>query len=276
MLPTDLTMSKPMEDSAPSINVSFSLRIAGGFLHTKAVVPGGHTTLTQLLPIIQGLENNIVAKIDQEAVAAGSPISCKAGCGACCRQLVPVSLFEAEALTEWIATLPADERAKLESRFHQALLALRDAGVLDKILDDRWVHDQGATSQLAIDYFHAGVPCPFLENESCSIHSIRPLSCREYLVTSPPAYCQDPSVDKVAGVQLPLKLSRALYALGRQLEQDPRGWIPLVFLITWGRSGARPGDHYSGTGVEVLRKFLDQVAANSSPPDEKSPDEPLE
>ncbi len=241
-------------------------------LNASANLSTGRTTLTQLLPIIQSLENAIIGKISAEAEEAGTPISCRAGCGACCRQLVPVSFFEAEALTEWLRTLPEERRAEVEARFHRALLALRDAGIIEKVLDLRWVQNEEETTQLAIDYFHAGVPCPFLEDESCSIHPMRPLSCREYLVTSPPALCQDPSVNQVAGVRLPLKLSRVLYTFGQQLSQDPRGWIPLVFLLAWGKGGERPGEQVSGTGEEVLRKFLKQVA--EMPPGEN--DQPVQ
>ena len=254
-------MSVNPESPSSSLRVSFQLPVAGGFLNASANLPTGRTTLTQLLPIIQNLENAIVGRIGEEAELAGTPISCRAGCGACCRQLVPVSFFEAEALAEWMSMLPDEKRVELESRFHRALLALRDAGVIEKILDDRWTLEEEAATQLAIDYFHAGVPCPFLEDENCSIHSIRPLSCREYLVTSPPELCQDPSANQVAGVRLPLKLSRALFAFGQQLAQDRRGWIPLVFLLAWRKGGQRPGDYISGTGEEVLKKFLEQVAA---------------
>jgi hypothetical protein len=177
--------------------------------------------------------------------------------------MVPVSLFEAEALTEWLRTLPEARRAELGERFHRALSTLRDAGVIDSILNNEWILDHERTMQLAIDYFHAGVPCPFLEDESCSIHPIRPLSCREYLVTSPPELCQDPSVHEVSGIRLPLKLSRALFAFGQRMEQDPRGWIPLVFLLAWGKSGARPGDRVAGSGPEVLKGFLEQVTGVS-------------
>jgi Fe-S-cluster containining protein len=249
----------PGNSPSPTAKVSFSLPVAEGFLNASANLPTGYTTLTQLLPIIQNLENAIVDRIGQEAEHTGTPISCRAGCGACCRQLVPVSFFEAEALTEWISTLPPARRAEIEQRFHRALLALRDAGVIDKLLGDRWAVEEEAAAQLAVDYFHAGVPCPFLEDESCSIHPIRPLSCREYLVTSPPVLCQDPSVNHVAGVRLPLKLSRVLYAFGQQLSQDPRGWIPLIFLMAWAKGGQTPGEHISGTGEEVLQRFLKQV-----------------
>jgi len=251
---------EPESSASPATRVSFQLPVGGGFLNASANLPTGQTTLTQLLPIIQNLEHVIIGRIGEEAEQAGTPISCRAGCGACCRQLVPVSFFEAEALGEWISTLPEERRIELEGRFHRALLALRDAGVIEKLLDDRWIREEEAATQMAVDYFHAGVPCPFLENESCSIHPIRPLTCREYLVTSSPDLCRDPSKNEVAGVRLPLKLSRVLFAFGQQLAQDRRGWIPLVFLLAWRKGGQRPGDYVAGTGQEVLKKFLDQVA----------------
>lgn len=244
-------------------NASFSLRIGGASLQASIQLPVGQTTLTELLPVIQGLENLIVDRASEEVTRAGHPISCRAGCAACCRQMVPVSLFEAEALIQWMRTLPEERRAELELRFHRALLALRDAGVIDKILDQEWALEEGKTTQLAIDYFHAFVACPFLEGENCSIHPFRPLSCREYLVTSPPALCQDPSIHDVSGLRLPLKLSRALYAFGQRMEQDTRGWIPLVFLLAWAKSEAAPGARVSGSGEEVLRMFLEQVSAVS-------------
>jgi Fe-S-cluster containining protein len=233
--------------------------MGGATVCANLTLPACRTTLTELLPVIQNLEDAVIGRVAEEAQAAGKPISCRAGCGACCRQMVPLSLFEAEALTEWMHSLPADRRAELAQRFHRALEALRDAGILDRILNDRWVVAEDRATQLAIDYFHARVACPFLENESCSIHPLRPLACREYLVVSPPALCQDPSVHDVTGVEMPIKFSTVLYAFGRQIEHDPRGWIPLVFLLAWSESGAKPGECLAGTGEEVFRQFLTGV-----------------
>lgn len=250
--------------TAPStVKATFSLPIGDASLNASVHLPAGRTTLTELLPIIQNLENAIVERVSDDAAGLGRPISCRAGCGACCRQMVPVSLFEAEALSDWLATLPEDRLAALRERFHRALSALRDAGVINAILDEKWLLDEESGTQLAVDYFHAGVPCPFLENESCSIHPIRPLSCREYLVTSSPELCKDPSIHEISGVRLPLRLSRAVYLLAQQLTKDRRGWIPLVFLMAWANGGARPGEFVAGSGPEVFRKFLDQVSAIS-------------
>jgi len=254
----------PKEANDPRTNTvkaTFALPVGGGFLHASAQVPAGRTTLTELLPIVRNLEGAITGRIAEEAQAAGSPVSCKAGCAACCRQMVPLNLFEAEALMAWLQTLPEERRSELEGRFHRALSKLRDAGVIDKVLDPQWGREEGFATGVAMAYFNAFVACPFLENENCGIYSIRPLACREYMVTSPPELCQDPAKFDVAGVQLPVKLSHVLYAFGRQMERDTRGWIPLVFLLAWGKSGLSPGDHVSGTGEEVLKEFLDQAAA---------------
>lgn len=265
--------SYPPEPS--TVNASFTLPIGNASLNASVQLPTGRTTFTQLLPIIQNLENAIVERVGDDAGKLGRPISCRAGCGACCRQMVPVSIFEAEALSNWLATLPEDRRAVLYDRFHRALSALSDAGVINAILDEKWLLDEESGTQLAVDYFHAGVPCPFLENESCSIHPMRPLSCREYLVTSSPELCKDPSVNQISGVRLPLRLSRAVYLLGQQLTKDRRGWIPLVFLPAWAKGGAKPGDFVAGPGPEVFRNFLDQVSATHSAGAAADPSESL-
>lgn len=252
--------SAPTVKTVKTTKASFSIPVAGGYFRASAEVPAGRTTLTELLPIIQNIENAIVGRIGEELAARNAPISCKAGCGACCRQLVPLNIFEAEALTEWIRTQPAEQQKMLAERFHQALSALRDAGVIEKILANEHVAEMAPNEQLAVDYFHARVACPFLENESCSIHPIRPLACREYLVVSPPELCQDPSINDVTGVRLPLKLSRVLHSFGRQVAGDPRGWIPLVFLLAWGRGNQKPGECVAGTGEEVLNAFVERVA----------------
>jgi Fe-S-cluster containining protein len=255
-------MAEGVSNQQPEmVRASFSLPVGGEQLHASAQVPAGKTTLTELLPIVRNLESAIIGRVGEEAQAAGSPISCHLGCAACCRQMVSLSMFEAEALTQWMSTLPEDRRAEIEARFHRALTALRDAGIIEKILDPSWASEQGFAFEVAISYFKAYVDCPFLENESCSIYSMRPLACREYMVTSPPALCQDPAANQVHSVQLPLKLSHVLYAFGRKMEHDTRGWIPLVFLLAWAKSGATPGDRVAGTGEEVLRKFLKQTAA---------------
>jgi Fe-S-cluster containining protein len=245
----------------PEVQVDFTLAVGPGRLNASVNVPSGLVTLTQILPALQSLSSNIMASTTQLVEAEGLKVSCRAGCGACCRQLVALSIFEAEALADWIRTLPQEQQEALEQRFDAALIALREKGLLERLDPERWAMDSEEMTTLAIDYLHARVACPFLVDESCSIHPIRPLICREYLVTSPAEFCVDPSRDKVAGVPVPVRLSRVMIKIGAQLEGGRCGWIPLVFLFAWMRGGRHPGDAIRGDGPELLYEVVKRLTA---------------
>jgi Fe-S-cluster containining protein len=170
--------------------------------------------------------------------------------------MVPISIFEAEALATWILTLPEARRQELAKRFDTGLRELGAAGLIDRMVKEDRFSESESARQLAMDYLYARVPCPFLEDESCSIHPIRPFACREYLVTSRPEHCFDPATLKAVPVPLPLYFSRVLNRMGAEVENDSRGWIPLLFLFAWMKAGARPGDAISGDGPQVLYEFV--------------------
>jgi Fe-S-cluster containining protein len=179
--------------------------------------------------------------------------------------MVPLTIFEAEALSDWIRTLPEARQKELALRFHHALLKIAAAGLIDRMVNENWLAESESARRLALDYFYLRVPCPFLEDESCSIHPFRPLVCREYLVTSPAEHCADPATLQAAPVHLPLRFSRILSALGSEVEGEPRGWIPLIFLFAWMKSGARPGEAIAGNGPEVLYEFVRRISHARNP-----------
>ncbi|MBE7159287.1 MAG: YkgJ family cysteine cluster protein [Rhodospirillales bacterium] len=249
-----------MPEPSEMVDVSFTLNFPEGTLRSTVPVPVGQTNLTQLLPILQNLSSGIVQYVGEAAAQHGTLIQCGPKCSACCHQLVPISPFEAEALANWIRSLPGEQQQALMGRFQQALLALQDRGVLAQLnpgmfqlSTDRWKELNGA-------YYAAGVPCPFLDQGNCGIHPIRPLICREYVVVTPPAYCSEPGHPRAEVVVLPVKPSKALQTLGRRVEGDAQGWLPLVFLFHWMAAGRQAGPSISGTGTEVLGEFLQAVA----------------
>lgn len=114
------------------------------------------------------------------------------------------------------------------------------------------------------DYFALGVPCPFLEDESCSIHPERPLTCREYLVTSPAEHCAKPTPVAVEGVHLPGSLWMAFARLcDPSPEAEPIGWVPLVLAPEWAAS------HREGPPLrpapDVLRELIARFTRRSQP-----------
>jgi len=170
-----------------------------------------------ILPILQRLTDTVVQIAEQSCAAK---VSCQKGCDACCRQMVPISPTEAYALAALMETLPPQRAAAILERFDRTCEKLADADLLDR-LHDRHALTPERQRELDREYFAAGVACPFLENRACSIHSDRPLACREFLVTSSAVYCQNPTADKVMQLPLSAKVSLALS------DQD-QNWLPLI------------------------------------------------
>ncbi|MGD9880490.1 MAG: YkgJ family cysteine cluster protein [Reyranella sp.] len=218
-----------------------TLRLAVGDLRIvhPVTVPSGPVEAADIVPALQGLVNAVVA-----AAEAGRTVSCRKGCGACCRQLVPVSPSEGERLLCVVAALPRERREALQARFAAAETAIEGAG-----LDQR----QGRSDRdLSVAYFALRLPCPFLEDESCSIHQERPLICREYLVSSPPQLCAGPTQEGVTPLPVP-KVSLA----ARGLQDEADDWFPLALLMAWRRT--RPRRTTRRTGPEWMQRFLRQL-----------------
>lgn len=235
--------------------VTATLRLSVGDLRLAhpITVPAGTVPATAVVPALQGLVNAAVAAAEEQIKRAGKTISCRKGCGACCRQLVPISHTEGERLLAVIDTLPGSRRAAVKARFDEASAALARAGLRDVLLDP--ARRAGKTDrELSVAYFALGIPCPFLEEESCSIHPERPLVCREYLVTSPAELCSGPVQDGVTPVPVP-KISLA----ARGLQDDADSWFSLALLMTWSRT--RSTRRLKRTGMDWLQRFLKKLAS---------------
>jgi Fe-S-cluster containining protein len=215
-------------------------------------VPNGPVAATAVLPALQGLVNAVVG-----AAEAGKDISCRKGCGACCRQLVPISRTEGEALLALVAAMPQERRDAVQARFAAAETAITAAGLAEHGgCSDR--ESARSDRALSVAYFALGLPCPFLEDESCSIHLDRPLVCREYLVTSPAELCAGPKQDGVTPVPVP-KLSLA----ARRLQDESETWFPLALLMAWSRKPRTPAKPRPGT--EWVQRFLRGLTGSAPP-----------
>jgi Fe-S-cluster containining protein len=262
-------MDELPSETRETVTVEFTIGLDAGKFTATATVPAGRTNLTQILPVLQAIDDSLIAGVGSQLNQVGRTISCKAGCGACCRQMVPISIFEAEALVAWIRTLPEARQQELRHRFDSALRKLASAGLIDRMVNEEWLAETESARKLALEYLYQRVPCPFLEDESCSIHPFRPLICREYLVTSPPEHCYDPATLKCDPVPMPLYFSRALNRIGAELEHDSRGWIPLLFLFAWMKAGAHPGEAISGEGPQVLYEFVKNLSQGRPPSEQE-------
>jgi Fe-S-cluster containining protein len=223
-----------------------------------------------LLPAARELTMQVTAVVVDQARAKGREISCKAGCGACCRQFVTISVVEALSLVDLVATLPYKQQRTIRQRFSDAVRRLETARLLDpsriKGLCNMTLDiEEGVTRQTAADeigkrYFTLGIPCPFLEHESCSIHPNRPLVCREYHVTSPSENCANVYGDKVDSVQPPVHMSSVLSRAANRIAATIPITIPLLLSFEWAEvNGEQLRQTYDGLDMfKTLIKEIDQ------------------
>lgn len=227
------------------------LVLSGEPVTLELAVPPGAVGFEDMLPILQGLTDFVV---ERGIEAAGRAISCRAGCGACCRQLVPISQSEARALAALVTAMPERRREEIRRRFDAALQALQAGGVTGEIdAARREVND--STAGLGMRYFRQGIACPFLEDEACSIHPDRPLSCRQYLVTSPAANCTSPAPGTIEMVALAARPSRAL--LLADSEDAGVSWMPLVYALDY--ADGVPAQVPARTAPDILRDVFSRL-----------------
>jgi Fe-S-cluster containining protein len=215
---------------AEKVRVEFDLTLGAERVHVDIKVPAGPVPARRLLPLLQGLTHQVIDAAVNEVGQRGEQVSCKAGCGACCRQLVAISENEARHLADLVGAMPEPRRTAVQARFGEARARIEAAGMLDAVRDiDALPETEGV--ELNRRYMKLGIACPFLEDESCSIHPQRPLVCREYLVTSAPEHCAELSTGQVRIVPLLGHVSRALVALESHDGRHHR--VALVQALDW-------------------------------------------
>lgn len=198
---------------------------------------------------------------ERDVVAHGAAISCKKGCAACCRMLIPLAVPEAFALADAVKAWPVDRREAALARLADARAQLEHAGVLPQlyeIAESERQLDDDTFEPINRAYYALRLPCPFLVEEVCSIYDDRPAACRELLVTSPAEWCQDLERNPVRPVPVPLRVGTVLALLWADLVGGPARFIPLPLALEWAERHAQEGGR-SWQGREILERALDKV-----------------
>jgi Fe-S-cluster containining protein len=243
---------------APTATATIGLKIGAEPTRLEITVPAGAARPRDLLPVFQGLTDVVVGVAVREVERQGEKISCRAGCGACCRQLVPIAGAEAHNLKRLVDALPEPRQSRVRARFAEVRAGLAAAGLLDQLRQRG--PEAAPLREVGLAYFRLGLPCPFLEDESCSIHAERPLACHEYLVTSPAEHCARPTADTVRMVKLPAGPAAALRGLDR--EASAAAWVPLALALEWAKANPEPPPR---TGPALLEEFFGLLTREATP-----------
>ena len=195
-------------------------------------------SLTDLVPEAFRLADRLARQAQERTARSGLEVPCRKGCGVCCRYLVRISLPEALFLAERLQETPHPRRGVLFARFDR----------VREVLQREWLYEDlkgGLTSaQVDITYPHRlylfsrcylelGLPCPFQEDDACSIYPYRPTTCRQYLVTSPPSRCVNPFIENANRVPLDLDVPDLIAEVTSELLEEPPKLVVLSLAPEW-------------------------------------------
>ena len=221
------TLAAASQEQAPAQGRTLSLTLDDPRVSLCLPTGEGQVTLTQLVAPARTICDQLVAAIRHQAGQHDRPISCRKGCSACCRYLVPLSVPEALLLpTEMAARTPPRTRLKLLASARKLL----DAGPPPNLHS---LDPTQAPQALSGWYTRANVTCPFLSNSCCRIYAQRPLACREHLAQSTRQACASHSLDRGSLVTPRLSVSTALADLTAELEGRPPEAVMLPLALPW-------------------------------------------
>ena len=122
--------------ATPSVErFEIALNTPAGRLTTALDVPTGFVPISGIVPDARRLGEEAMQLEERHAKDTGQSISCRMGCAACCRMMVPVSPPEAFALRDYVEQLPADQRDRISTRLAETKNELQKQGLLNRLHD---------------------------------------------------------------------------------------------------------------------------------------------
>lgn len=221
---------------------------------THVAIPGRPVALSDLVSFMHSLADSIIGLAVKKAAAKSDRVRCGPGCGVCCCQLIPLSAPEVFFIVKRLLEMPLAQREPVLSRFEAIEKRMEESGLKNRIC--RLFGTGPENDAVAKEYFYLKEPCPFLVDQSCSIHAWRPVVCREFNTVSDPSLCADPFVNKIHTVPLYKRPSSILALLASRVGGIPPGLVAMPLLFDWHESNRALGER-TWPAAMLIRKLLE-------------------
>ena len=253
--------------SAPNAHDTFRLALPtpAGELHAEIAVPTRLIPVSDIVPVLHSMGEQALVLEDEKSQRAGQTLSCRKGCAACCRMLVPVSPPEAFALKAAVDRLQTAQRDRILHRVAALRDRLNEEGLLGRLVqlsETRTPLSDEDMEPVNRDYYARRLPCPFLDDDVCSLYDERPAACRELLVTSPAEWCQEMDNNPVRVLPVPFRIGTVLSLMWATITGTAARLIPLPVALDWAErhagenSACHNGETLLHMGMEKILGFL--------------------
>lgn len=155
--------------------------------------------------IIKFIEKDLSDKVS----ARGETITCHKGCSYCCSQFIGVPLEEVEAIVYYLYNHETIFNSFIKSYPTWRVKVRENQAVFDKIFETfnalfssgRTETNLQAYDEASKSYLNLNIPCPFLDNDTCSIYEVRPYACASVVAVTPGEWCS-PANDNICEVRM--------------------------------------------------------------------------
>lgn len=253
-----------MGSSQPQV-LEIDMQTAYGRLKGRLAVPPHPIRLSELAFSLLSLDERLIDMAAAADLKGGHRVSCRKGCSACCRQVVPLSPAEAWMLADMVRSMPLERRTLLLERFTAIHARLHDAGFAPRFRDTAFAPER--IVEMSQEYQGMGMDCPFLEDRACSIHPDRPTACREFLATTPAEWCAEPGSHPVRTVPLAASFTECLSKVSAMVLGGEPQVIPLSLALDWAEANREAGQRrYDPAALmAAMFHFMGSPEADSAP-----------
>ncbi len=258
--------------------IDFDVELGNQSLSFTMSYADRYAKLSDLVPAARQLCNEIVDAAAQNETDQGQKIKCGKGCSNCCNYLVSLSSAEAFRINDEIFAMPVQKR---HSFIHSMVNSTRH--IINNTLPQELPGDEPSLASeedrmlnISAWYGNLSLSCPFLIDRSCSIYDIRPLVCREHMVTTNPSACNFTSPAMPRIVDLPISIANVLMYTSDQLEGTMQEAVILPLTTFWteeNRDRAKrtwPAETLARTFIEIIQITASLNTSNSLPIIEQS------
>ena len=238
-----------------SRRLTVELGLPGGIVRVEMVVPMGEVPMERLLPALRTTADAFVAYGAEMSVTAGKPVSCAKGCGACCRQLVPIAHAEARQLAALVEELPEPRRSDREGAVRRGPPPGRGGGTPSLA---RWDGPGGWPPRRSTSAWTISVsasPVRSSRTRAARSTTIGPSPAGSTSSRRPPHAAAAPTAETIETVPLPTRVWAAVAREENGIpNSDPASCVPLVMAPAWAARNPEPGT--PRPGPEILQKVF--------------------